>query len=184
MRKATHIRNRAFAGVIPHQARSGSHGTNTGNVDDRTTSSLNQRRYNDSDAQVYALDIHGHDAIELVLGDFIGRLVAIASSCIVDEYIHAAELALRCRHHGFPVTQLGDVGRDRYKGATTCQPSEPSGGLPKGAALASDLRATLCSPPENAFARPSPFMSAATTFAPSARNFLTVAKPKPDAAPD
>jgi hypothetical protein len=36
---------------------------------------------------------------------------------------------------------------------------------------------------EKFFSRPEVFMSAATTLAPSARNFFVVARPKPDAAP-
>ena len=152
----THICNSAFRSIIPHQARPRSNRPNTRNVDYCASTPLLQRRHRGRNTEKHALDIHGETLVELRLRHLCRRLIPIARACVVDHDIQSAELLLGCTNERLPRVSFGDAACD--------------GG-------------DVVGEEEKCFARPSPFMSAATTLQPSETKRLVIARPKPDAAP-
>ena len=122
----THIRHRPFARIIPHQAGPRPIRADAGDVDDGAAAALLERGHGGGDAVEDALDVDGEAAVELVLGDVEGRLVAVARAGVVDDDVEAAELVFgrgdergpdgRVRHgarHGRDVVR--DVGARKVR---------------------------------------------------------------------
>ena len=130
MNITTHIRNCSLTRVVPDQARSWPHSSNTCDVDDGPTTALLQCRDCNIDAMIYRLDIHVHDSIELIFGYIKRRLVSIGCSSVVDlegvisvlllcpvgsthKNIQSSKF-LNCSINQFlPVCQRGDICDDR-----------------------------------------------------------------------
>lgn len=61
--------------------------------------------------QIHALDVHRHDAVELVLGHVERRLVRVRRAGIVNQHIDAAVLGHRRRDGRVPIRRFGHVER-------------------------------------------------------------------------
>ena len=111
-RVKTCIRNRSLASIVPHKTRSRPHGSNTRDVDDRTTTSLFHGGDRDPHAQKDALDIDGHDPIKLVFRDFERGFILVRCASVVDEDVQPAELRHCEVDHLAPVASRRNIGSD------------------------------------------------------------------------
>lgn len=84
IRCETHICNSSLARVVPDQARSWSHGPDTCDVYNGSSTSSFQSRDRDIDAMVDRFDIDVHYTIELVFRHLEGWFVPIGCASIVD----------------------------------------------------------------------------------------------------
>lgn len=105
------VPHRALGGVVPHESRSGPRSANGSNVDHRSGLVYSEERwYEGADTVEDGLDVDAEHAVELIVRDLEGRLVAVRGARVVDEDIHGTVFLGHSLKQRLPVSLGGYVG--------------------------------------------------------------------------